>query len=164
MPPSLLVDLNKLDTEKVLYTQQAIYDNFLLQRREFKLLDRIVHFDAERSEILSVVDVRDDAWWVKGHVPGRPMLPGVLMLEIAAQTSNVGVSLQDQARGLPPKRFIVYGGVDLCKFRGAVIPPSVFYLLCVGVKNTARRIVCRTQGVVDGKIVFEARITGLVSR
>ena len=91
-------------------------------------------------------------------MPNRPLLPGVLMLEMAAQACAVLAKL----RGCDT--FIGFGGVDNCKFRETVVPPARLYIIGVGVDFRPRRIVSDTQGVMDGKLVFEARITGLTIR
>jgi 3-hydroxyacyl-[acyl-carrier-protein] dehydratase len=97
-----------------------------------------------------------DEWWVRGHVPGRPIFPGVLMLEMAAQTAAFfSRYIYDLTN------FIAFGGVDDCKFRDAVVPPARIYLICQQLEVRPRRIRCRTQAVVGGRLVFEATITGL---
>jgi 3-hydroxyacyl-[acyl-carrier-protein] dehydratase len=54
-----------------------------------------------------------------------------------------------------------FGGLENVKFRGAVVPPARMYILIKGVEIRPRRTVCDTQGIVDGKLVFEARVTGM---
>ena len=158
MPPPLLIDLNEVDLDKVCLTREQIYEH-LPHRFEFQVLDGICMVDCPGQRIVSYVDIREDDWWVRGHVPGRPLLPGVLMLEMAAQTSAVLAQQIDDSDA-----FIGFGGVERCKFRDTVTPPARLYLLCVGVEYRARRIVSTTQGVVDGRLVFEAQITGLTIR
>jgi 3-hydroxymyristoyl/3-hydroxydecanoyl-(acyl carrier protein) dehydratase len=57
--------------------------------------------------------------------------------------------------------FVAFGGVDDCKFREAVVPPARIYLICQQLEVRPRRIRCRTQAIVSGRLVFEATITGL---
>ena len=134
MPPPLLVDLEKVDLERVLLSNTEIYDP-LPHRHEFGLLDGVCHFDRENVAAVAFADVRNDSWWVRGHVPGRPILPGVLMMEMAAQTSAVLLKLVDPAHDA----FVGYGGIDDCKFREAVTPPARLYILCQGVEYRPRR-------------------------
>src|SRR5688572_14088532 len=86
MPPQLLYDISGIDLNKVLFDQEAIR---LVnpQRGDMEHLNAIVHVSAERGEIIGYKDVRDDEFWVPGHIPGRPLLPGVIMIEAAAQVS-----------------------------------------------------------------------------
>lgn len=158
MPPPFLFDLSNVASGRDLMTREQIYAH-LPHDFEFKLLDAIEHIDHGKLEIIARHEVRADAWWCRGHVPGRPLLPGVLMLEMAAQTAAVLAKVSGQFEG-----FIAYGGVEACRFREPVIPPAHLHILSVGREHRSRRIVSDTQGVVDGRIVFEARVTGMVLR
>lgn len=158
MPPPLLIDLEKFDLSKTCLTQEQIYE-CLPHRHEFMLLEGVCHLDYEAGQIIAYRDIRSEDWWFRGHVPGRPLLPGVLLLEMAAQVSAVFAKLGSNLEG-----FVGFGGIDSCKFRDAVAAPCRLYLLSVAREIRARRIVSDTQGVVDGKLVFEARITGLTMR
>ena len=157
MPPPLLLDLQQLDLDRVCLTKDEIYER-LPHRFEFRVLDGICMVDVDGQRIVAYADIRSEDWWVRGHVPNRPLLPGVLMLEMAAQASAVLAEL----RGCD--MFIGFGGVDNCKFRETVVPPARLFIIGVGVDYRPRRIVSDTQGVMDGKLVFEARITGLTIR
>lgn len=162
MPPPALFPFRDLDLSKVLISREEIYDRIMPHRHEFALLSGICHFDAQAGRIISFADVNSDDWWVKGHIPGRPLLPGVLMLEMAAQTASVGSALLDRHRSAEPKPFIGFGGIESCKFREAVSPPARLHILAVEVDNRPRRIISHTQGYVGSTLVFEATITGLV--
>lgn len=159
MPPQLLVELDRIDLNEVELTRDQIYER-LPHRHEFQLLDGACHLDLPGLNVVTFADIRDDAWWVRGHVPGRPILPGVLMMEMAAQTSAVLLKAAEPAH----QAFMGFGGIDGCKFREAVIPPTRLYILCHGVEYRSRRIISDTQGVANGRLVFEARITGLTMR
>lgn len=159
MPPTPLIDLERVDTTSVLHTKSDIYGNLLPHAHEFELLSGVTWCEHETQEIVTFVDVTPDAWWVKGHVPGNPLLPGVLQLEMAAQTSAILAKIVGKIDA-----FIAFGGVGDCKFREAVIPPAKLIILCKGKQLRSRRVVTDTQGIVDGKIMFEAEITGLVMR
>ncbi len=158
MPPPLLIDLQQVDLSRVLLTREQIYEQ-LPQRFEFMLLDGVCMLDREGTRLVAYADIRSDDWWIRGHVPGRPLLPGVLMLEMAAQSSAVVAKVLTGIQA-----FIGLGGIEECKFRETISPPARLYLLCVGDNYRTRRIVSRTQGVVDGRLIFEAKITGLALR
>ncbi|RJP31850.1 MAG: beta-hydroxyacyl-ACP dehydratase [Phycisphaerales bacterium] len=163
MPPPTLFDLFEVDFDRVIVQRETIYERFLRQRHEFMLLDGICHHDRERGRVVSFCQVRPDAWWVRGHVPGRPLMPGVLMLEAAAQTANVSVALDDP-QASADRGFVGFGGVEECKFRDAVVPPSTMYILCTTLENRPRRFTCKTQGLVEGRVVFEATISGMAMK
>lgn len=158
MPPPLLIDLEKIDLSQVCMGRDEVYE-VLPHRHEFALLDGVCHLDHANQQIVAFRDIRHDDWWFKGHVPGRPLLPGVLMLEMAAQAAAL---MSKVVGGFEP--FIAFGGVDECKFREAVEAPSRLYVLASGKEVRARRIISHTQGVVDGRLIFEAKITGLALR
>lgn len=156
MPPPLLADLEAINLDETCLTREEIYER-LPHRYEFELLDGVCHVDEAKKVIVAYRDVTADDWWIRGHVPGRPLFPGVLMLEMAAQLSAVMAKLLGGFDG-----FIAFGGVDQCKFRETVTPPARFYLISAGADYRKRRIVSNTQGVVDGRMIFEARITGML--
>ena len=158
MPPPLLLDLGEIDTAATLATREEIYAR-LPQRHEFMQLDGVCFYDQQNRRGVSYRDVRGDEWWVRGHIPGRPIFPGALMLESAAHTAAFFT-----AYGLGFEGFMAFGGVDECKFRGAVLPPARVYFLCQILEQKSRRIVCHVQGVCDGKLVFDGKITGLSMR
>ena len=155
MPPPLLIDLGRVDLSLVTFTRSEIYE-LLPHRFEFMLLSGVCMVDTEADKLVAYADVTSEDWWVRGHVPDRPLLPGVVMLEMAAQASALAAKLFGQQQ-----RFIGFGGVEACKFRETVVPPARLYLLCVGREYRPRRIISVTQGVMEGKIVFEATITGV---
>lgn len=158
MPPPLLIDLDQVDLSRVVLTRDQIYE-VLPHRFEFMLLDGICVMDRDHARLVAFADIRSDAWWTRGHVEDRPLLPGVLMLEMAGQASAVVAKVLTGQDG-----FFGFGGVEECKFRETVVPPARLYVLCVGEEYRRRRFVSRVQSVVDKRLVFEARITGLLLR
>ncbi|MBN2562569.1 MAG: beta-hydroxyacyl-ACP dehydratase [Phycisphaerae bacterium] len=152
----MLISLDDLDCDRVLYTREKIYE-ILPQKHEFAQLDAIIHVDAKRATVAGYRDVRADEWWCRGHVPGKPIFPGVLMVECSAQLAAFGTHfVMPHAAG-----FMGFGGIDKAKFRDSVIPPARVVLMCRAVEVRKRRIICDNQAYVDGKIVFEGTITGL---
>lgn len=158
MPPPFLADLDKLDLDQTVLTQEQIYE-YLPHRAEFSLLQRVCHLDHAEHVVVACCEVTPDAWWFKGHIPGRPLVPGVLMLEMAGQACGLLAKLTGGYDA-----FIALGGVDQCKFREAVTAPSTLYLIGRATELRPRRIISATQGVVNGRLVFEALITGLPMR
>ena len=125
-------------------------------RYEFALLDGIVHWDLEKGIFAGFHDVRADAWWVRGHVPGRPLFPGVLMIEVAAQLASYLTH-----RILGRTGFVGFVGVDNVKFRGTISPPARYVVVGRSKSIKRRRTVCETQGFVGNTMVFEGEITGM---
>ena len=155
MAPPLLVDLAKVDLGRVLLSVEEIRQ-YNPHRYEMEQLSGVIHLDAEAGQIVAFKDVRADEFWVRGHIPGRPLMPGVLMIEAAAQMSSLYYK-----RVTGDARFLGFGGVDAVKFRGQVAPGDRLLLLGQVVEIRPRRAVFDTQGVVQDRLVFEARITGM---
>ena len=121
-----------------------------------RMLDGIHYIDEGFSKAVAFKDVRDDEFWVAGHVPGRPLLPGVLMLEAAAQLANFLMAHRVEGTSL-----VAFVGIENAKFRAQVLPGQKLIILGQEVSFRPRRFVCDAQGVVDGTLVFEARIAGM---
>jgi 3-hydroxyacyl-[acyl-carrier-protein] dehydratase len=121
-----------------------------------EMLNGIVYADPVEHCLIGYKDITLDDFWVHGHIPGRPILPGVLMIEAAAQLASFYAKKFHQWAG-----FIGFGGVEECRFRQQVAPPSRLYVLGKQLWNRHGRICCKEQGVVNGNIVFETTITGV---
>jgi 3-hydroxyacyl-[acyl-carrier-protein] dehydratase len=155
MAPPLVVDLSKIDLGRVVMSIDEIRQ-YNPHRYEMEQLTGVIHLDAAAGQIVAFKDVRPDEFWVRGHIPGRPLLPGVLMIEAAAQMSSLYYKKVQQ-----DPRFLGFGGVDGVKFRGQVVPGDRLLLLGRAVEIRSRRAVFDTQGVVGDRLVFEACITGM---
>ncbi|MDH7598989.1 MAG: 3-hydroxyacyl-ACP dehydratase FabZ family protein [Sedimentisphaerales bacterium] len=156
MPPQILFDLSGLDLEaRPLFDKEAICQ-VNPQRYEMQQLDGIIWYDLERSLILGYKDVTENEFWVRGHIPGRPLMPGVVMIECAAQLLSFFVR-----KMLDVREFVGFGGIESAKFRAPVQPGCRLYLLGQLREKKSRRYTCATQGLVNGTIVFEATIMGV---
>lgn len=155
MPPQTLFDYTTLDLNKVAVDQEGIY-KVNPHRYEFMLLDAIAHVDYDEGVIVGYKDLTDDQFWVRGHIPGRPLFPGVLMIETAAQLVSYFVMSQ-----FPEKGFMGFGGVDDVKFRGQVVPGDRMVLVGKLAELRTRRCVGIVQGFVNDSLVFQAKITGM---
>jgi 3-hydroxyacyl-[acyl-carrier-protein] dehydratase len=155
MPPQLLFDIADVDLMQDLYDQEAIRKHNL-QRGDMEMLNGIVHVNEERHRLIGYKDVRIDEFWVAGHIPGRPLFPGVLMIEAGAQLASFYAR-----KFLGWTSFVGFGGVDECRFRQQVVPPERVYLLGQQIWNRHGRLYCDIQGVISGNIVFQTKILGV---
>src|ERR1035437_860975 len=146
MPPTLLFDIAGLDLDRVLYGADVIRENNP-QRGAMEHLDAVVWADEPSARIIGYKNVRADEFWVPGHIPGRPLLPGVIMLEAAAQLASFYTKKIMRWEG-----FLGFGGVENCKFRAAVVPGDRLYLLAQRTWARHRRVCCQMQGLVNGQI------------
>ena len=156
MPPPLLFDLSQIDLMgEPIFGKEAI-DEVNQQRFEMQHLDGVLWYDKDKYLILGYKDVTDREFWVRGHVPGRPLMPGVIMVEAAAQLLSFFVRRIYEVQG-----FIGFASIDSAKFRSLVVPGQRLYLLGYLTKITTRKYTANIQGVVDGTMVFETVVSGM---
>src|SRR5688500_11379632 len=142
MPPQLIFDISKIDLDQILIDQTGVLA-INPHRGDMEQLNGVIWADPVAHRILGYKDVRDDEFWVPGHIPGRPLLPGVLMIEAAAQLSSLYTRKFEGWTG-----FIGFGGVDGVKFRAPVTPGQRMYLLGKKLWSRHRRICSKIQGIV----------------
>jgi 3-hydroxyacyl-[acyl-carrier-protein] dehydratase len=156
MPPSPLFDLSKIDlTVEPVFDAEAI-GTVNPQRFEMQQLDGILWYDKEKFLILGYKDVTENEFWFRGHIPGRPLMPGVIMIEAAAQLLSFFVKKIYRVEG-----FIGFAGIDSAKFRAAVEPGQRLYLLGHLTTIGRRKYSAEIQGVVDGTMAFETAVSGM---
>ncbi len=136
-------------------------DELLPQAGDMRQLDRVVWIDPPAKHAIGVKTLRDDEFWVPGHIPGRPLLPGVMMIEAAAQLSSVLYKYRLEADNLDFEGFLGFTRVENGVFRGSAEPGDTLVLLAVEKKFQRRRFACEAQGLKDGKVIFEVRCTGM---
>jgi 3-hydroxyacyl-[acyl-carrier-protein] dehydratase len=156
MPPAPLVDPTTIDTSRVLADREGI-ENFNPQRFEMVQLTAIVLVDVNDKLIIGYKDVRPDEFWVRGHMPDYPLMPGVLMCEAAAQLS----SFYCRAAGLVETGFVGFGGMEDVRFRGQVRPGDRLVLVGKGVRVHRRHSIFEVQGFVGANMVFHGKVLGV---
>ena len=128
------------------------------QRFEIEQLTAIVFENLERQAIVGYTDTSPDDFWVRGHMPGMPLMPGVLMCEAAAQLASYFVQKND----VMGCEMIGFGGMDDVRFRDFVRPGQRLVIQCVQQKlRRGALVICRFQGYVDETRVVEGSIRGI---
>ena len=158
MVPSLLFDIADIDLDQIQYGVGAI-EEINPHRGCMRMLDGINHVNTEFTRAVGFKDVCLDEFWVEGHIPGRPLFPGVLMVEVAAQLTSFITMKHLICHGKNP--FLGLVGIDDVRFRGQVEPGHRLIVLGELVKMRRNRSETAAQGLVNGSLVFEAKITGM---
>lgn len=152
---AVMFDLSQVDVANV-HADRAEIDRWIPHRDKMALLDRVAWVSQDQTCAVGVHHACHDAFWVPGHFPDRAMMPGVLMIEAGAQ---LACYLYRFRRGESAIAALLR--IDNAVFRRAVEPGQDLMLLCRDVKVGARRFISDIQGVVEGQVIFSARITGM---
>lgn len=153
----LLIDLATIDFSHVVADLTEIR-KYNPQRYEMEQLTAVVLEDPVNHHCVGYRDLTDKEFWVRGHMPNMPLMPGVIMLEGAAQLCSYFV----QKYNLLDSPMVGFGGLEEVRFRDPVLPGSRIIFLCELVKVRPRRmIVSRFQGVVGEALVLDGIIKGI---
>jgi 3-hydroxyacyl-[acyl-carrier-protein] dehydratase len=106
------------------FGRQAI-EEILPHREPFLLLDEVLELEPGRR-VVARREVRSEDPWFAGHFPGRPVMPGVLIVEAMAQAGAVAVLWQEENRG----KIAFFAGIDDCRFKRVVEPGDTLTLTC----------------------------------
>jgi len=136
------------DSYGTLYTEEI--SKIIPHRYPFLFVDRIVELSENKA--IGIKDVTMNEWFFQGHFPGRPVMPGVIVVEAMAQVGGVLMLSKEENRG----KLAYFMSIDNVKFRRAVRPGCQLILQVEVMKMKSR--VGRIQGkaFVDGKVVAEA--------
>jgi len=127
-------------------------------RYPFLLLDRVL--EVEGDTIRAVKNVTMNEPWVTGHFPGRPVMPGVLLVEAMAQAGGYLIGLREPDRD---RKLIMFTGIDNCRFRRSVVPGDVVTLE-VEIAARKRNFVKITgRALVDGEVACEADLMSVLT-
>ena len=159
MPQPFIVPISEIPTQPLMGIDKI--REMIPQRYEMEQLTGILMFDRERGITVGYKDVTENEFWVRGHIPGRPLMPGVIMCEAAAQLCSFYFRMCQPDGNGDPGGFLGFGGMDGVRFRGTVVPGDRFIIVAKNLKLGTRIKIFETQGIVGDKLVFEARISGI---
>lgn len=152
-----IVDFSEIDFSRIVGGIEEIR-RYNPQRHEMEQLSGIVLEDIERNICVGYKDLTHDEFWVRGHMPGLPLMPGVLMCEAAAQLA----SYFSQKYDMLGCEMVGFGGLEDVRFRDPVYPGSRLLIMCRKIKlRRGAVVVCEFQGWVEQTLVVEGVIKGV---
>ena len=134
-------------------------EEILPHREPFLLIDEVLELTPGVGAVARK-HVREDEWYLAGHFPGRPVMPGVLIVEALAQTGAVAVLSEEENRG----RLALFAGIDDCRFKRIVEPGDTLDLRCEldQVRGPIGR--GKAEARVGGQLACRATLTFAVER
>jgi 3-hydroxyacyl-[acyl-carrier-protein] dehydratase len=138
---------------------RAAIEAILPHREPFLLIDEVLEL-VPGERVVARKTVRDDEWYLRGHFPGRPVMPGVLIVEAMAQTGAVAVLSEEENRG----RIALFAGIDDTRFKRIVEPGDELQLECrlEQVRGPVGR--GKARATVDGELAARGTLTFAVER
>lgn len=153
----LILDPSTLDFSNVI-ADQAEIRKYNPQRFELEQITAIILEDLERHVCVGYKDITHDEFWVRGHMPNMPLMPGVMMLEAAAQMC----SYFSQKYDLLGADMVGFGGLEDVRFRDPVIPGDRLVLMSEMTRlRRGRIVVTKFQGFVRNSLAVEGILKGI---
>ncbi|MGN1118919.1 MAG: 3-hydroxyacyl-ACP dehydratase FabZ [Oscillospiraceae bacterium] len=127
-------------------------------RDPFLLIDEVTELEPG-VRVVAKKYLKPDEYWFKGHFPGQPVQPGVLMIEMLAQAGAVCALSLPENKG----KIAFFAGIDKARFRGVVKPGDTLELSVEMTKNVGAVGFGKAVAKVGGKKVVTAEISFAVA-
>ena len=154
--PDPHLDLSTIDMNHVIADREAIR-KVLPHRFEMEMISAVVYVDPKNHMIVGYKDVPADEFWARGHFPGMPIMPGVLMCEAAAQICAYYALTQGVVSGV----VMGLGGIENTRFRRFVHPGERLVLVGKGLRVRPRMTIISVQGYVGNELAFHTEVIGM---
>ena len=129
-------------------------EQIIPHRDPFLFLDEVLELEPG-VRVLARKHVREDEWYFPGHFPGRPIMPGVIIVEALAQAGAVAVLSEEENRG----KLALFAGIDDVRFKRIVSPGDELILECEVDSRRKRIGRGRATATVDGKVAARGLLT-----
>ena len=138
---------------------RAAIEAILPHREPFLLIDEVLELEPG-ERVVALKRVREDEWYLRGHFPGRPVMPGVLIVEAMAQTGAVAVLSEEENRG----RIALFAGIDDTRFKRIVEPGDELQLECTLEQVRGPIGKGKARATVDGQLAARGTLTFAVEQ
>ena len=128
--------------------------NFIPQREPFLMIDEVESYIPGQMAV-AYKNIDEKEWYFKGHFPGNPIMPGVLIAESLAQAGAIAILSMEENKG----KNALFGGIDKMKFKKIVVPGDRLKLEVKIIKRKGPIGVGEGVATVDGKIVAKGEFT-----
>ena len=138
---------------------RAAIEAILPHREPFLLIDEVLELEPG-ERVVALKRVREDEWYLQGHFPGRPIMPGVLIVEAMAQTGAIAVLSEEENLG----RIALFAGIDDTRFKRIVEPGDELQLECTLEQVRGPIGKGRARATVDGQLAARGTLTFAVEQ
>jgi 3-hydroxyacyl-[acyl-carrier-protein] dehydratase len=138
---------------------RAAIEAILPHREPFLLIDEVLELEPG-ERVVALKRVRENEWYLRGHFPGRPVMPGVLIVEAMAQTGAVAVLSEEENRG----RIALFAGIDDTRFKRIVEPGDELQLECTLEQVRGPIGKGKARATVDGQLAARGMLTFAVEQ
>ena len=138
-----MTKINKIEIKKL-----------LPHREPMLLIDELIEIKKLESAT-GIVNVKKDSFFVKGHFPDQPVMPGVLIVEAFCQTA-AALTAHGIDKSTYENKLVFLMGIERARFRNPVIPDCKLYLKIQAIRSHGRVWKYKGQAFVDNKLMADA--------